>query len=470
MEIFIKILYVVAAVLFIFGIKLLSQVKSAKKGNLISALGMLTAVIAILLKMNFITGTIGLSTIIAGLVVGGLIGLILARQVPMTAMPELVAVFNGVGGGASAMVALSFLYANKGGSLETVTAVTVVLSLIIGTLTFSGSIIAFLKLKGWIKGEPIVFLGNNYLNLALLLGIFYFAFQAISLSIININEQSLLKFFILMGLALVLGVLLVTPIGGADMPVVISLLNSYSGLAAASTGFVLNNLVLIISGSLVGASGIILTKIMCKAMNRSLSNVLFGGFGQADSSSQQGQSGEYENVKATSAQEVAMLLESVKNVVIIPGYGLAVAQAQHAVQELTTLLEKRGVEVKFAIHPVAGRMPGHMNVLLAEANIDYDKLKDLDEINNEFKNTDFVYVIGANDVVNPAAIEDEQSPIYGMPILNAHEAGTVVIVKRSLSPGFANIKNGLFERSNSLMYFEDAKKATEDIIKELKEL
>jgi NAD(P) transhydrogenase subunit beta len=287
-------------------------------------------------------------------------------------------------------------------------------------------------------------------------------------SLNGINDQAIQYFLIGGAIALVLGILLVTPIGGADMPVVISLLNSYSGLAAAATGFVLGNLVLVVSGALVGASGIILTKIMCKAMNRSLTNVLFGGFGgQTEQDSQE--AGEYQGVKSTGAEEIAMMMDSVDSIIIVPGYGLAVAQAQHAIRELVDELEKKGKKVRFDVHPVAGRMPGHMNVLLAEANIDYDKLKDLDQINGEFKNTDLVYVIGANDVVNPAAIDDPKSPIFGMPILNVFEAATVINVKRSLSPGFANIKNPLFERDNSLMFFEDAKKATEDIVKELRE-
>ncbi|MBD3244951.1 MAG: NAD synthetase [Candidatus Moranbacteria bacterium] len=468
MEILIKFIYLISAIFFIFGIKFLAKVKTARRGNRFAAFGMFLSVLATLIKMNFIEGSIGISTIIAGIVVGGFIGLIVSRTVKMTAMPELVAVFNGVGGGASVLVALSYVFSNQGQNFNLINSITVAFSVLIGVVTFSGSIIAFSKLKGLIKGEPILFTFSHFLNLVLLLGSVYFLYMGITGSLNGINDQAIQYFLIGGGIALVLGVLLVTPIGGADMPVVISLLNSYSGLAAAATGFVLGNLVLVVSGALVGASGIILTKIMCKAMNRSLTNVLFGGFGGPSEQESQ-EAGEYQGVKSTGAEEVAMMVDSADSIIIVPGYGLAVAQAQHAIRELVDELEKKGKKVQFAIHPVAGRMPGHMNVLLAEANIDYDKLKDLDQINSEFKNTDLVYVIGANDVVNPAAINDPKSPIFGMPILKVFEAATVINVKRSLSPGFANIKNPLFEQDNSLMFFEDAKKATEDIVKELRE-
>jgi NAD(P) transhydrogenase subunit beta len=469
MEIIIKFAYLISAVLFILGIKFLAKVKSSRKGNRFAAVGMLIATVATLVKMNVINGQMGVSYILIALVIGGLIGLVLSKKVEMTSLPELVAVFNGLGGGASVLVASSYLFSNQGQAFDLITIITVILSIVIGTVTFTGSFIAFGKLKGFVKGEPITFPGSHFLNLGLFIAIVFFSARIIGLAEAGIDSAVLNYALIAIVISAVLGVLLVTPIGGADMPVVVSLLNSYSGIAAATTGFVLNNIVLIISGSLVGASGIILTKIMCKAMNRSLTNVLFGGFGQT-SEDDEGANQEYENVKSTTSEEAAMIFDGASSVIIIPGYGMAVGQAQHAVAELTKELEKRGAKVNFAVHPVAGRMPGHMNVLLAEASIDHEKLKDLDEINSEFKNTDVVYVIGANDVVNPAAIEDPKSPIAGMPILHAHEARTVINVKRSLSPGFANIKNPLYERDNSLMLFEDAKKATEEIVKELKEL
>lgn len=477
--------YLVAAVLFIFGIKGLTRVKTARRGNFLSALAMLVAVVATLVKME----TIGWTYIIAGVVVGGLIGAVLATRVKMTAMPQLVAVFNGVGGAASALVALAYFFETgiipAKFILGPLDMTTILLSVVIGTVTFTGSMVAFAKLQGLIKARPILFKGHQWVNLGLFLAVVFFAGQAFlaagqipafagmtSFDWLRMTGGGMTDawtmMLIMLGVAAVLGILLVTPIGGADMPVVIALLNSYSGLAAAMTGFVLKNNVLIISGALVGASGLILTAIMCKAMNRSLANVLFGGFGQeaekCDTKS------EYENVKETSAEEVAMLLDGVDSVIVVPGYGLAVAQAQHATRDLMNALEERGVKVRFAIHPVAGRMPGHMNVLLAEADIPVEKLKELELINDEFQNTDVVLILGANDVVNPAAEKDPKSPIAGMPVLKVWEAKTVVMVKRSLSPGFACIKNELFEGENTLMFFSDAKEAVSEVVKEVKEL
>lgn len=461
-------IYLLAAVLFIFGVKQLTRVKTARKGNMLAAVAMFLAVFATLLKMHYETGQIGLAYIIAGIVIGGAIGAFLSIRVKMTEMPQLVAIFNGFGGGASVLVALSYFWANMGSRivLDTFNITTVILSVIIGTVTFTGSIIAFSKLHGLIKSRPILFKGNNLLNILLFicvvgLGIYIFLIKA------NAGSAAT-AFLILIGITAVLGILLVTPIGGADMPVVVSLLNSYSGIAVAATGFVLKNNLLIISGALVGASGLILTRIMCKAMNRSLANVLFGGFGSVPREGKE--SSEYENITELSPEEAALMLESADSVVFVPGYGLAVAQAQYSVQELAELLEKLGKKVSYAVHPVAGRMPGHMNVLLAEANVPYEKIFDIDKINPEFRNTDIVFVIGANDVVNPAAATDKGSPIYGMPILKAYEAKIVVVVKRSLSPGFSGIKNGLFENENTQMLFGDAKEVFVKLKQEMEEL
>jgi NAD(P) transhydrogenase subunit beta len=398
-------------------------------------------------------------------------------MVKMTAMPQMVAIFNGFGGGASTLVALSFLYGEyaTGGSgsagtladfLRGDTAISVMLSIIIGGITFSGSMIAFAKLQELMTGQPILFKGQNGLNLALALGMFGLGAGAAYFA--TGSETVLILSVLLAVVSLVMGVLLVIPIGGADMPVVISLLNSYSGLAACATGFVLQNSLLIISGSLVGASGLILTNIMCKAMNRSLANVLFGGFGAVAATG--GPVTEYTNVKSSDPEEAAMIMETADLIIIVPGYGLAVAQAQHICKELGDALEKNGTRVLYAIHPVAGRMPGHMNVLLAEAQVPYDKLVEMDTVNPEFKNADVALVVGANDVVNPAAINDPKSPIAGMPILNVHEARTVMVIKRSLAAGFAAIKNELFEYPNTMMLFGDARGMLTRIKQEVVEL
>jgi NAD(P) transhydrogenase subunit beta len=392
----------------------------------------------------------------------------------MTAMPQMVAIFNGFGGGASALVGLSFIFApgliaasaTLAGAQGNDTSVSLMLSLIIGGITLSGSVIAFAKLQELMTGSPILFKGQNAINLTLALAMFGLAIYA---GFFASGDQVAMLAIGVTVFALVMGVLLVIPIGGADMPVVISLLNSYSGLAACATGFVLQNSLLIIAGSLVGASGLILTNIMCKAMNRSLANVLFGGFG-AEATGTGGGKDEYTNVKSSDAEEAAMIMETAELVIMVPGYGLAVAQAQHICKQLGDALEKNGTKVLYAIHPVAGRMPGHMNVLLAEAQVPYEKLVEMDDINPEFKNCDVALIVGANDVVNPAAEKDPTSPIAGMPVLEVWEAQSVMVIKRSLSPGFAGIKNELFEYPNNMMVFGDAKKVLQEIVAELKDL
>ncbi|MEE8523710.1 MAG: NAD(P)(+) transhydrogenase (Re/Si-specific) subunit beta [Thermoanaerobaculia bacterium] len=470
----VPVLYLLSAVLFIVGLKGLTRVRSAQRGNAIGALAMLIAVVATLIEMS--EDGFDLQWILVGLIVGGLIGAVVAVKVKMTSMPEMVALFNGSGGGASALVAASFVWSQvveTGGGQTTADALgsasglTTVLSMFIGALTLSGSVVAFLKLSGRISGQPILLPGRHAVNALLVIGTLALG----AYSVLEITDASTVVLFAVLVLAasLVLGISLVIPIGGADMPVLISLLNSYSGLAASATGFVLGSNVLIISGALVGASGLILTQIMCVAMNRTLAHVLFGGFGTADSTGGTAGSDEYENVRSFSAEEAALVLDGAETVAFVPGYGLAVAQAQHTVRELADLLEKHGAKVTYGIHPVAGRMPGHMNVLLAEADVPYEQLLEMDVINPEFKNTDVVIVVGANDVVNPAA-ETPGSPIYGMPVLEVWNAAAVIIIKRSLSPGFAGIKNKLFEYDNTMMLFEDGKKAVQGILTEFKEL
>ena len=465
-------LYLLSSILFIMGLKGLTRVRTARRGNRLSSLAMLIAIVATLIHM----GVVSYTWIAVGLIIGALIGAVAATKVEMTSMPEMVALFNGCGGASSALVALSVVWieiiepgggktlsvALKGGAAS---AVTTSLSVLIGGVTFSGSVVAYLKLRGTLRKDTLL-PGRHVINALLILGaVAVGGWLALSASAAADVQAGALA---LTGAALVLGVLLVVPIGGADMPVVISLLNSYSGLAASATGFVLGNNVLIISGALVGASGLILTNIMCVAMNRSLANVLVGGFGAQAGGGAKDQ-GEYTNVRSTAAEEVALMVEDATSVVIVPGYGLAVAQAQHAVRELADLLLSNGCDVRYAIHPVAGRMPGHMNVLLAEADVPYEQLVEMSEINPDFKNTDVVIIVGANDVVNPASLDDKSSPIYGMPILEVHHARVVVVIKRSLSPGYAGIKNGLFDMDNTLMLFGDAKKAITGIVNELKE-
>ena len=449
---YIDLFYLISAILFIVGLKQMASPRTALQGNMLGAAAMLIAIVVTLLDKRIVS----FEVIIAGLVVGALVGAIMAYRSPVTAMPQVVAIFNGFGGGASALaVGAALEEALKGGFVEAVDVqftTAAVLSGIIGGVSLTGSGIAFGKLQGLISEKPLLFPGRHVINIALL---------AICIGLggwLIADPTSSTPFWLLVGFSAVLGLLLVLPIGGADMPVVISLLNAYSGLAAAGHGWVLNNSVLIIAGSLVGAAGFILTAIMSKAMNRSLANVMFAGVG-ATAASQEEEDDVYAGrVKSASPEEVAMVLDGARRVVIAPGYGMAVAQAQYAVRDLTDALEKRGVEVEFAIHPVAGRMPGHMNVLLAEADIPYPQLKEMDEINPTFRQTDMVIVIGANDVVNPLARDADPSiPIAGMPILDVDQAQTVVIIKRSLSPGFAGIANPLFAADNALMLFGDAK-------------
>lgn len=461
MNITIQIAYLAASVLFIVGIKMLGRTTTARNGNLLSAVGMLIAILATVVQVEAIT----LIDIFVCILIGSATGLFFAYTIKMTKVPEMVALFNGFGGLASLAVALSdyWLHAQELQiNIQLVTGISVTLSVLIGGVTFTGSMIAFLKLNGKVSGKAITFSGQHLINLLLLLAV-------IALAVLSLSDIQNSGYMIgIAAIALLLGILTVIPIGGADMPVVISLLNSYSGMAACATGFVLNNNVLIVAGALVGASGIILTQIMCKAMNRSLTNVLLGGFGQKSGSSAQGSS--EITVKEVGVEEAAMIFDSVSSLIIVPGYGMAVAQAQHAVRELSELCEKKNIQVRFAIHPVAGRMPGHMNVLLAEANISYDKLIAMEEINDDFASTDLVFVVGANDVVNPAAKTNPGSPIFGMPVLNVDKAQTVIVSKRSMNKGYAGIENELFGYENCLMLFGDAKQTITKLVSELKEL
>ncbi len=462
---FINFFYLIAAVLFILGLKGLTHPRTAVRGNLLASVGMLLAIVVTLTDHRIVS----FQVIVAGFVVGGFVGAVMAYRVAMTAIPQVVAVFNGFGGGASALaVGAAFMEALRGEWIEEITVqftTAVAVSGLIGGVALTGSAIAFGKLQGLITERPVVLPGRHVVNVILLLiclglGIWFV-----------IEPTSSVPFWVMTAVAAVLGIMLVIPIGGADMPVVISLLNAYSGLAAAGHGWVLNNSVLIIAGSLVGAAGFILTILMCRAMNRSINNVVFGGVGAAVTTEAESEDIYAGRVKAASPEEVAMLMETARRVVIAPGYGMAVAQAQFAVADLSDLLESRGVEVEFAIHPVAGRMPGHMNVLLADANVPYDKLKAMEEINPTFRQTDVVLVIGANDVVNPMARSADPSiPIAGMPILNVDEARSVIVVKRSLSPGFAGIANPLFAADNTLMLFGDAKQRATDLMTALKEI
>lgn len=470
------VLYILSTILFVVGLKQLTKVNSARRGNQISALGMLIAVVGSLLELGFVD----YRWIVGGIAVGAAVGLFMALRVAMTEMPELVALLNGFGGVSSALVALSVLYGqvleDESQAAQTLSdvmgassAVTIALSVLIGSLTLTGSLVALLKLQGKInEGSPVLLPARHLINL--LLGAVVVG-SSVAMGFVATPETDLMLYVgVLTGVSCLLGVLLVIPIGGADMPVVVSLLNSYSGLAAAGAGFVVGNPLLIVAGATVGAAGIILTQIMCKAMNRSLLNVLVGGFGVTDEGGGGGGSQEYENVRSTGAEEAAMLLDSASSVIFVPGYGLAVAQAQHIVRDLGNALIARGATVRYAIHPVAGRMPGHMNVLLAEADVPYEQLVEMDAINDDFKNTDVVLVVGANDVVNPIADKDPSSPIYGMPILRTHEARTVFVIKRSLSSGYAGIKNELFEYNNTMMLFGDAKAILQSLVAEMKEL
>ena len=459
-EDFIDACYIVAAILFIFGLRRLSHPSTARSGNAIAAVGMLIAVVATLL----IEEVADYDLIALGIVIGTIVGVPAARAVKMTAMPQMVALFNGVGGGAAALIA--WVEFRNGHDFTTDVLIFLMFSTVIGAISFFGSIIAFGKLQEVISGKPILIKGQQIVNALILLAILAGAVYLV----VDGTDGNEGIFIAVLALSSLLGMLMVLPIGGADMPVVISMLNAFTGLAAASAGFTLDNVSLIVAGTLVGASGTILTKLMSEAMNRSLGNVLFAGFGAPPEGGGEIESAEGKTHRSTSADDVAIQLAYASKVVIVPGYGMAVAQAQHAVRELTDELEKRGVDVDFAIHPVAGRMPGHMNVLLAEADVSYDKLKEMDEINPEFPQTDVSLVIGANDVTNPAARSNESSPIYGMPILDVDKSQTVIVLKRSMNPGFAGIDNELYYEENTQMLFGDAKKSISDVLGEVKEL
>ena len=457
------IFYLISGILFILALRGLSSPETSRQGNLFGILGMAIAIVVTFLSVgNFSTGFL---YVIGFLVIGGSIGAFIAYKIPMTAMPELVAGFHSLVGLAAVFVAISaFLNPEvfslgSPGDIKIASLIEMSLGAAIGAITFTGSIIAFLKLRGIMSGSPITFLGQHYLNLSLgliLIGLIFYLCKT----------QIDTWFWTIILISFLLGILLIIPIGGADMPVVISMLNSYSGWAAAGIGFTLENTALIITGALVGSSGAILSYIMCKGMNRSFFNVILGGFGGTDQSKSKTDK-EQKPVKSGNADDAAFLMKNASSVIIVPGYGMAVAQAQHALREMVDGLKKNGVKVTYAIHPVAGRMPGHMNVLLAEANVPYDEVFELEEINNDFANCDVAYVIGANDVTNPVAKTDPQSPIYGMPILDVEKSKSVLFVKRSLSPGYAGIDNDLFYRDNTLMLFADAKKMTEDIVKNL---
>ena len=461
----VNLIYLTSAILFIIGLKNLSNPSTAVKGNLLAAIGMLIAIIVTLLNQKIVTYEI----IIIGIIIGALIGTVTAIKIPMTAMPQFVASLNGFGGGASTLVASSALISiiNQNQDPTYYFSISTIFSVIIGSVTFFGSLLAFGKLQGLISEKPILYFGRHVVIILLII------ITIILGILVIINPSNLIFLWILISVAAILGILLVIPIGGADMPVVISLLNSYSGLAAAATGFVLENNLLIISGSLVGAAGLILTNLMCKAMNRSLKNVLFGGLGAVATTQDDKSEDVYEGkIKSSSPEEIALLLNSATRVIIVPGYGMAVAQAQHAIRELSNILESKNITVDYAIHPVAGRMPGHMNVLLADADIPYEKLKEMDKINPQFKETDVVIIVGANDIVNPIANDssDPSNPIAGMPILEVTQAQIIVVIKRSLSPGFAGIPNPLFAADNTLMLFADAKQAVLDLTASMKNL
>ena len=460
MTIAIALAYLLAAVLFILGLKQLSSPKGARNGNFTAAAGMVIALLATLPLLHFTTT--GVTIIVIGVVIGTAVGSVGARMVKMTAIPQMVALFNGVGGGAAALVAVAELL-RFGSHPAFSEALPSVFSIVIGSVSFAGSMIAFAKLQELMTGTPITYPGQQVVNGLLAAAIVGFAIAVLVFASVPFT------FIALMVLALVLGVAFVLPIGGADMPVVISLLNAFTGLAVAASGFTLNNFALIVAGTLVGASGSLLTKLMSDAMGRSLANVLFGAFGQVQAGTAAAAGGgPARSVRSASAEDLGTLLAYSQRVIIVPGYGLAVAQAQHAARELADALEKRGVEVTYAIHPVAGRMPGHMNVLLAEANVPYEQLKEMDEVNDEFKNADVALIVGANDVVNPSARNSPGSPIYGMPILNADQAKNVIFMKRSMRPGFAGIDNDLMFGPHTVMFFGDAKDSLTKLVAAVK--
>ncbi len=456
-------LYLISGVLFILALRGLSSPETSRRGNLFGIIGMVIAVVVTFLSVsNFASGFI---YVLIFLAIGGSIGAFIAYRIPMTAMPELVAGFHSLVGLAAVFVAISAFINPQAfglgvpGNIKLASLIEMAIGAAVGAITFSGSVIAFLKLQGIMSGAPITFKGQHFLNALILISIVVLTFYLCS-------TQSANLFWILILVSFLIGLLIIIPIGGADMPVVISMLNSYSGWAAAGIGFTLENTALIITGALVGSSGAILSYIMCKGMNRSFFNVILGGFGATEQSTGD-KNKEQRPVKSGNADDAAFLMKNASSVIIVPGYGMAVAQAQHALREMVDTLKKNDIKVSYAIHPVAGRMPGHMNVLLAEANVPYDEVFELEEINNDFANADVAFVIGANDVTNPVAKTDPQSPIYGMPVLDVEKCKSVLFVKRSLSPGYAGIDNDLFYKENTLMLFADAKKMTEDITKNL---
>jgi proton-translocating NAD(P)+ transhydrogenase subunit beta len=451
--------YLVAAVLFIVGLKQLSSPKGARNGNFIAAAGMIVALGATIPLLHFTRSGIVITVI--GVVIGAIVGTVGARLVRLTAIPQMVALFNGVGGGAAALVAVAELL-KFGVHPPFAQVFPSVFSIIIGSISFAGSMVAFAKLQELMTGRPITYPGQQIVNGLLAAAIVGFAIAVLAVASIPFS------FLSLMALALVLGVAFVLPIGGADMPVVISLLNACTGLAVAATGFTLDNFALIVAGTLVGASGSLLTKLMSDAMGRSIGNILFGAFGRVQTAATAAAGGQARSVRSASAEDLGTLLAYSQRVIIVPGYGLAVAQAQHAARELADVLEKRGVDVEYAIHPVAGRMPGHMNVLLAEANVPYEQLKEMDQVNDDFKNADVALIVGANDVVNPAARTTPGSPIYGMPILNADQAKNVIFMKRSMRPGFAGIDNDLMYGPKTVMFFGDAKDSLTKLVSAVK--
>ena len=459
MNTLIALAYLVAAVLFILGLSQLSSPKRARNGNFTAALGMVIALAATIPLLRFTSA--GIAIIAIGVVIGTLIGAVGARVVKMTAVPQMVALFNGVGGGAAALVAVAELLKQPTHPALALVLPSV-LSIAIGSVSFAGSLVAFAKLQELMTGTPITYPGQQFVNLLLALGVVGFAVATLAIASVPFSFVSLLV------LALILGVAFVLPIGGADMPVVISLLNACTGLAVAASGFTLNNFALIVAGTLVGASGSLLTKLMSDAMGRSIGNILFGAFGKVQAAGAAAAGAAGRSVRSASAEDLGTLLAYSQRVIIVPGYGLAVAQAQHAARELADVLEKRGVDVEYAIHPVAGRMPGHMNVLLAEANVPYEQLKEMDQVNDDFKNADVALIVGANDVVNPAARNTPGSPIYGMPILNADQAKNIIFMKRSMRPGFAGIDNDLMFGPKTLMFFGDAKDSLTKLVNAVK--